>query len=156
MRKAVLAILTLTACPMLCRAQGVAAGDLPAPIVTKNSVEICLNSRYSQHSLSKTPATAQQISNILWAAGRAPVAGAYRNIHLATPTGTYLYDPVSHSLSRRSNEVVSDGGFAIIYDTELEFDAGVMFMPAMLASVSLWGGAGTPGRDCPQGNRQPR
>ena len=120
-----------------CQAQGVTAGSLPAPIVTKNSVETCLNSRYSQHSLSKMPATAQQIGNILWAAGRAPVAGTYRSIYVATLDGTYLYDPASHSLSRYSNEVTNDGGFALLYDAQLEFDAGVMFMPALLASVSL-------------------
>jgi len=149
-------ILALAVCPMLCQAQGVAGGSLPAPIVTKNSVETCLNSRYSQHALSKTPATAQQISNILWAAGRAPVTGTYRNIYAATPSGTYLYDPVGHSLSRYSNEVVSDGGFAIIYDTELEFDAGVMFMPALLASVSLGRSTESPVASCPKGIGYPK
>ena len=40
------------------------AGPLPSPTITENSVEVCLNSRYSQHSLSGT-ASVQQISNIL-------------------------------------------------------------------------------------------
>jgi hypothetical protein len=33
---------------------------------------------------------------------------------------------------------VTDGAFAIIYESELDFDSGVSFMPALLASVSLW------------------
>jgi hypothetical protein len=119
-------------------------------------VETCLNSRYSQHTLSKTPATAQQIGNTLWAAGRAPVTGTYRNIYVATPTGTYLYDPKTHSLSRSSNEVVSDGGFAIIYDAQLDFDAGVMFMPAILASVSLCHSTEAPVASCPKAGSYPK
>jgi hypothetical protein len=134
MRSAIAIVLTAAVWPALCQAQGVTAGNLPAPIVTKNSVETCLNSRYSQHSLSKTPATAQQISNILWAAGRAPITGAYRNIYVATPGGTYLYNPAGHSLSWYSSEVTSDGGFAIVYDAQRPFDAGVMFMPAIPAT----------------------
>jgi nitroreductase len=156
MKRIVLSIVAVAVWPMLCRAQGVGAGSLPAPIVTKNSVETCLNSRYSQHALSKTPATAQQISNILWAAGRAPVTGTYRNIYVATPSGTYLYNPAGHSLSRYSDEVVSDGGFAIIYDAERQFDAGVMFMPALLAGVSLVRSTESPVASCPKGIGYPK
>jgi hypothetical protein len=156
MKRIVLSIVAVAAWPMLCRAQGVGVGSLAAPIVTKNSVETCLNSRYSQHSLSKTAANAQQISNILWAAGRAPVTGTHRNIYVATPTGTYLYDPISHSLSRYSNEVASDGGFAIIYDAQLDFDGGVMFMPAMLACVSLGRSTELPVASCPKAGGYPK
>ncbi len=150
------AITVLAMGPVLCQARGVTAGSLPPRIVTKNSVETCLNSRCSQHSLSKAPATAQQIGNILWAAGRAPVVGTYRNIYVATPTGTYLYEPAGHSLNLHSNEVVSDGGFAIIYDAQLEFDAGVMFMPALLASVSLGRSTESAVASCPKGIGYPR
>jgi len=149
-------VFVLALCPTLGWAQGVTAGSLPAPIITRNSVETCLNSRYSQHSLSTTPATAQQIGNILWAAGRAPVAGTYRNIYAATLNGTYLYDPAGHSLSRYSNEVTNDGGFAIIYDAQLEFDAGVMFMPALLASVSLGHSTESAVASCPKGIGYPK
>ena len=128
----------------------IGAGPLPPPIVTGNSVEICLNSRYSQHSLSGT-ATDQQISNIVWAAGKAPFTGTYRNIYVVTPTGTYLYDPNGHSLSWYSSEVVSGAAFAIRYDRELDFDAGVSFMPALLASVSLWQSTESPVASCPKG-----
>jgi len=156
MKSVTLSIVVMAMWPGLGQAQGVTAGSLPAPIVTKNSVETCLNSRYSQHTLSKTPATAQQIGNILWAAGRVPVAGAYRNIYVATANGTYLYDPAGHRLSLHSNDVTPDGGFAIIYDTELEFDAGVFFMPAILASVSLGRSTESPVASCPKGVGYPK
>jgi len=131
-------LLALTLCTMLgstelaevCQAQIVSDGNLPPPIVTENSVEICLNSRYSQHSLSGT-ASIQQISNIVWAAGRAPVTGTHRDIYVLTPAGTYLYDPNGHSLSWHSSDVRNDGAFAIRYESELDFDTGVSFMPAL-------------------------
>jgi len=150
------AILASAVWPMLCQAQGIPAGALPAPIITQNSVETCLNSRYSQHTLSRAAASVQQMSNILWAAGRAPVTGTYRNIFVATPSKTYRYDPTDHSLGQHSDEVVSDGGFAIIYDAQLEFDAGVMFMPAILASVSLARSVESPVASCPKGIGYPK
>jgi hypothetical protein len=156
MRRAIAAILTVMAWPVLCWAQGIAAGSLPAPIVTHNSVETCLNSRSSQHSLSKTAGTIQQISNILWAAGRAPITGSYRNIYLATPNGTYLYDPTAHSLRWYSKDVPSDGGFNIVCDAERPFDAGVMFMPALLASVSLARSTESAVAGCPKGIGYPK
>jgi nitroreductase len=149
-------VLAVAAGPVLCQAQGVTGGSLPAPIVTKNSVETCLNSRYSQHNLSKTPATAQQIGNVLWAAGRAPVTGTYRSIYVATPSGTYLYDPAGHSLTWYASEVTPDGGFAIIYDAQRQFDAGVMFMPAIIACVSLVRSTESPVASCPKGIGYPK
>ena len=133
----------------------ISVGPLPPPIVTGNPVEICLNSRYSQHSLSGS-ATDQQISNIVWAAGKAPFTGTYRNIYVITPTGTYLYDPIGHSLSSYSSEVVSGAAFAIRYESELDFDSGVSFMPAILASVSLWKSAQSPVANCPKGLGYPK
>lgn len=111
-------------CPMFYQAQIVNADQLPLPIVTENSVEICLNSRYSQHSLSGT-ASIRQMSNVIWAAGIIPFTGTHRDIYVATPDGTYLYDPNDHSLSRHSSEVRDDGAFALIYESERDFDTGV-------------------------------
>ena len=130
-------------------------GQLPLPIVTDNSVEVCLNSRYSQHSLGGT-ANAQQLSNVLWAAGRAPVTGSYRDIYVATRTGTYLYDPNRHSLSWHSDDVTDDGAFAIIYESGLDFDTGVSFMSALLESVSLWRSTESPVASCPKGIGYPK
>jgi hypothetical protein len=120
---------------------------LPAPIIAGNSVEICLNSRYSEHNLTGT-ANNQQIANILWAAGKAPVTGTYRNMYVATPTGEYSYDPDTHSLSRHSDQKVTgysnyfssvnDRAFVINGDSNLTFDTGVAYQLAALSSVSLW------------------
>lgn len=148
-------LMFLLACLLLaslCQAQTI---ELPSPIVTENSVEICLNSRYSLHSLGGT-ATDRQISNVVWAAGRAPFTGSYRNIYVLTPTGTYLYDPNGHSLSWYSSEVVSGAAFAIRYESELDFDSGVSFMPALLASVSLWDSNQLPVASCPKGLGYPK
>ena len=133
----------------------VEAGRLPSPIVTENSVEVCLNSRYSEHSLRGT-ANAQQISNIVWAAGKAPFTGTHREIYVTTSTATYLYDPNGHSLSWYSNDVRDDGAFAIFYESQLDFDTGVSFMPALLASVSLWNSTESPVASCPKGIGYPK
>jgi len=148
-------ILTLFLCPTLCQAQNINAGQLPSPIITENSVEACMNSRYSQHSLRGT-ASAQQISNILWAAGAVPFTGTHRNIYVATPTATYLYDPNGHSLSWYSNNIRDDGAFAIIYESQLDFDTGVSFMPALLASVSLGNSTEPAVASCPKGIGYPK
>jgi len=114
-----------------------------------------MNSRYSQHSLRGT-ASAQQISNILWAAGAVPFTGTHRNIYVATPTATYLYDPNGHSLSWYSNNIRDDGAFAIIYESQLDFDTGVSFMPALLASVSLGNSTEPAVASCPKGIGYPK
>ncbi|UCG55964.1 MAG: nitroreductase family protein [Phycisphaerales bacterium] len=169
MRRVVSTVLALLLCPMFCQAlSGEAmamepapepaatdADQLPSPIVTDNSVELCLNSRYSQHSL-RGAASTQQLSNIVWAAGRAPVTGARRDTYVATPTATYLYDPVGHSLSWHSDDARDDGAFAIIYESQLHFDTGVSFMPALLASVSLCRSTESSMASCPKGLGYPK
>ncbi|MCJ7516209.1 MAG: nitroreductase family protein [Dehalococcoidia bacterium] len=121
---------------------------LPEPILTKKSVEICLNSRYSYHNPTGT-ASDQQLSNILWAAGKAPLTGAFRNIYVATPAATYLYDPSHNSLNWYSSDVADRGAFVLSYERELAFDAGLTYMPAILASISLWGSTESSVSSCP-------
>jgi hypothetical protein len=122
--------------------------SLPEPIFTGKSVEICLNSRYSYHNPTGT-ASDQQLSNILWAAGKPPVTGAFRDIYVATSTATYLYDPSHNSLSWYSKDIADRGAFVINYERELDFDAGLSYMPAILASVSLWGSTESSVSSCP-------
>jgi hypothetical protein len=122
--------------------------SLPEPIFTGKSVEICLNSRYSYHNPTGT-ASDQQLSNILWAAGKAPVTGAFRDIYVATSNATYLYDPSYNTLNWYSNDVADRGAFVINYERELDFDAGLSYMPAILASVSLWGSTESSVSSCP-------
>lgn len=129
--------------------RGRMAGPLPPPIDTGLSTALCLNSRVSSHSSLYGTATEQQISNVLWAAGRAPITGAYRTIRLSTGEGTYTYHPEDHSLEYCSGETVSNA-FRINYDRELDFDAGVSYAMALAASVSLWTGTQSQVASCPQ------
>ena len=155
MKRTMPTILALALCPIFCQAQFIDADNLPSPIFTENSVEVCLNSRYSQHSLRGT-ANTQQISNIVWAAGKAPFTGTHRDIYVLTPSATYLYEPNSHSLSWHSDQARDDGAFAIRYESELDFDTGVSFMPALLASVSLCNSTESPVASCPKGIGYPK
>jgi hypothetical protein len=124
-------------------------GPLLPPIVSGNSTEICLNSRVSRHSGLGGTATDQQISNVLWAAGRAPVTGSYRTIYLKTANCTYIYHPEDHSLEYYSDDTVSNA-FRINYDREHDFDAGVSYVLALWESVSLWTGTASQVASCPQ------
>lgn len=122
---------------------------LPPPIVTGQSTEICLNSRVSRHSGLSGTATDQQIANVLWAAGRAPITGSYRTIYLRDHIGTYIYHPEDHSLEYSSGTTVANA-FRINYDRERDFDAGVSYELALAASVSLWTGTTNQVASCPQ------
>lgn len=125
------------------------AGPLLPPVITGHSVEICMNSRVSRHSGLGGTATDQQISNILWAAGRAPVTGSYRTIYLKTPNATYLYHPEDHSLEYYSSGTVTNA-LRINYDRERDFDAGVSYVLALWASTALWTGTASQVASCPQ------
>lgn len=124
-------------------------GPLVPPVLTGRSTEICMNSRVSRHSGLGGTATEQQISNILWGAGRAPCVGTHRTIYLTTPVAKYIYHPEDHSLEYYSSETVSNA-LRITYDRELDFDAGVSYVLALWASVSLWSGTSSQVASCPQ------
>ncbi len=128
-------------------AEGV--GPLLPPIVTGRSAEICMNSRVSSHSGLAGTATDQQIANILWAAGRAPVTGSYRTIYLTTPNAKYIYHPETHALEYYSTGVLNIGP-RLNYDRERDFDMGVSYVLALWASVSLWTGTASQILSCPQ------
>jgi len=155
MKRALSTILVLAQASTICHAQIINSDPLPSPIFTENSVETCLNSRYSQHSLYGT-ASVQQINNIAWAAGKAPFIGSQRDIYVLTPTATYLYDPNKNILNWYSNETRDDGAFAIRYESELDFDTGVSFMPALLAAVSLCNSTESTVATCPKGIGYPK
>ncbi|UCH51527.1 MAG: nitroreductase family protein [Chloroflexota bacterium] len=123
-------------------------GLLAEPTSTGNSVELCLNSRYSNHNPTGT-ASDQQLSNVLWAAGKAPITGSFRDIYVANQNGTYLYDPSSNKLNWHSSDVASRGAFVLSFERELHFDAGLSYMPAILASISLWGSTESSVSNCP-------
>jgi hypothetical protein len=70
-------------------------------------------------------------------------------MYVATPTATYLYDPSHNTLNWYSNDVADRGAFVMSYERELDFDAGLSYMPAILASVSLWGSTESSVSSCP-------
>jgi len=119
-----------------------------APTPNGKSVELCLNSRYSEHNPIGT-ASDEQINSILWAAGKVPITGAFRNIYVATPIATYLYNPTNNSLSRSSDDTKDRGAFVMSFERELPFDAGLSYMPAILTAVSLWSDIGSSVSSCP-------
>ena len=128
-----------------------AKGPLLPPAFLGNSIELCLNSRASEHSGLTGLASEQQQANILWAAGKAPFVGTSRTIYAATPDGTFIYDPQTHSLNTYSSSTTSNC-LRITYDTESYFDAGLSYMPAFAASVDMWDGTSSQMASCPQGS----
>jgi hypothetical protein len=122
---------------------------LVPPMITGHSAEICMNSRIARHSGLTGTATDQQVSNVLYAAGRAPVTGSFRTIWFKDHTGTYIYHPEDHSLEYYSSGTVTNA-FRLDYDRERDFDAGVSYVLALWASVALWTGTANQVASCPQ------
>jgi hypothetical protein len=116
---------------------------------TGNSVELSPNSRVSYHEGYRGKAPDQWLSNVLWAAGRAPVAGDQRNIYITMPQGRYHNDPENNSLSNRSSGNSNEAAFVLDYDGQPGFDAGVSYMFTILESVSMWNGTKSQLVSCP-------
>lgn len=123
-------------------------GLLPEPAATDKSVELCLNSRYSYHNPSGT-ASDQQLSNVLWAAGKMPITGSFRDIYVANQNATYLYDPNLNKLNWYSDDKADRGAFVLSFKRELNFDAGLVYMPAIVASIALWDNGESSVSSCP-------
>jgi nitroreductase len=127
------------------------ATALPPPVDPQWSLEVCLNSRTSHHGSLGGRATDQQLANVLWAAGRAPVTGSRRTIYVATPEGKYVYHPEDHTLTPHADEPVGNA-FRITYDRERDFDAGVSYTFGLLAAVAQWSGTSGQLASCPVGS----
>ncbi len=123
---------------------------LPEPNITGHSIELSINSRISYHEGYKGHVSDQWLSNVLWAANLAPITGNYRDIYVTSSNGKYKYESVSHSLSNRTSGNSGEAGFILNYDRELNFDVGVSYMFAMLASVSMWEGTDVQLASCPK------
>lgn len=132
------------------RPLGAQTTALPTPVDSGRSLQVCLNSRTSQHAALGGRATAQQIANVLWAAGRAPVTGTLRTIYLTTPDGKFVYRPEDHALVPSGDETVSTA-FRITYDRDRDFDAGVSYTFALLAATAQWSGKSRQLAHCPVG-----
>ncbi|MCX9081097.1 MAG: hypothetical protein OIN83_02750 [Candidatus Methanoperedens sp.] len=112
-----------------------------------NSIELSLNRRESYHEGYERKAP--WLSNVLWAAGSAPITDDQRNIYITMPQGRYHYDPDNNSLSNRSSDNSDDAAFVLDYDGKPEFDAGVSYMSPSL-SVSMWNGTKSQLVSCPK------
>ncbi len=116
---------------------------------TGNSVELSLNSRVSYHEGYKGKAPYLWLSNVLWAAGSAPITDQ-RNIYITMPQGRYHYDPGNNSLSNRSSGNSDEAAFVLDYGGKPGFDAGVSYMFAILESVSMRNGTKSQLVSCPK------
>lgn len=125
---------------------------LPNPDFNGVSLELCLNSRYSNHSLTGS-ASDQQLSNIMWAAGRPPTVGSDITLHVVTPFGTYLYDAVTHSLNWDSAKITDECAFYIEYFPDSDFDSGLGYMPPLLAAIDSWQSGSPSTACCPKTHR---
>jgi hypothetical protein len=68
---------------------------------------------------------------------------------VATQNATYLYDPSRNKLNWYSNDVADRGAFVLSFERDLHFDAGLAYMPAILASISLWDSTESSVSSCP-------
>ncbi len=119
---------------------------LPEVTMNNNSVEICINSRYSFHGGYSSTADNQVLANTLWAAASAPLIATERIIYAALPDNLYTYKfkdgqhllEVHVSGDKRSETIAAfELGVATNPAGAVE-DAGVALYWAQLASVAFW------------------
>lgn len=128
--------------------------ELPEPVNVNNSVEICMNSRFSRHDVNElgNGTNDQWLSNVLWAAGKAPITGEYRNIKVETwEGGVYRYHPNNHTLIRVGPGISYPSAFKLFFDSDSYFDTGVSSMYSLLSAVSQWNGTKLQLANCPKG-----
>jgi len=122
------------------------APTLPQIAMNGNSVEICINSRYSFHSGYSATMDSQVMANALWAAASAPLIASQRTIYAATADGVYTYsyaDGEHHLETHVTGNKLSErsAAFEIGIATDPQGateDAGVALHWAHLASVAFW------------------
>jgi len=78
-----------------------------------------------------------------------PITGSFRDIYVANQKATYLYDPSLNKLNWYSDDVADRGAFVLSFKRELNFDAGLVYMPAIVASISLWDSTEPAVSSCP-------
>jgi hypothetical protein len=126
---------------------------LPPPVTNPHSTEICMNSRLSYHGGWSAAFTEQMLADILDAAARAPVTGAYRTIYAATAQNVYVYDAPGHSISvHKAGDWRSDAtaAFEVGVAAEVTVDAGAAMHLAQLESIALWTGTASQLASCPR------
>jgi len=130
-----------------------AAISLPPPEVHARSTEICLNSRLSYHGGWSGAAPDQMLSDVLFAASRAPLTGGALTLYLANAQNVYLYDPATNSLTvHQSGDQRSDNtaAFEIGISAGNMTDAGAAMHLALLEATALWSGTANQLAACPR------
>lgn len=134
------------------------APQLPEVTSNENSVEICLNSRRSEHSGYSSNLNDQVAANCLWAAASAPLVATERFIYVALPDGVFRYRYVdgNHQLEevktgdhRTENATAFEIGISTDPSDAVE-DAGIALHWAQLASVAFWQGTTNQPVCCPK------
>lgn len=132
--------------------------SLPAVTNNGNSVEICLNSRYSFHSGYTTETSEQIIANTLWATAQAPLIASERIIYVALSDNLYRYQfqNGNHILEvhaegdhRTESSTAFEIGVATDPSDAIE-DAGVALHWAQLASTAFWSSTHNQPGCCPK------
>lgn len=132
--------------------------SLPEIIDNGNSVEICLNSRYSFHGGYSTSTTNQIIANTLQATAAAPLLATGRTIYAALSDNLYLYNYVNgehhleiHTAGDKRTESTTAFEIGVATDpADAVEDAGAALHWAQLASIAFWSsGSNQPGC-CPK------
>ncbi|MBN2530428.1 MAG: nitroreductase family protein [Deltaproteobacteria bacterium] len=121
--------------------QSAAEGALAAPVYFGTPTETILNSRISYHSVGDSELPDTVLSNVLWAAAKAPVVGNQREIYIATKDGVFRYDEDAHSLvlhTSGNHMSEPDIAFEVAVAGDSAFDAGAALHFAHLASHAFW------------------
>jgi len=119
---------------------------LPEVTDNGNSVERCINSRYSFHSGYTATLPHEVVANILWAASSAPLIADERKIYAATSDNLYLCSKKDDVLqldvhASGDKRVDSSSALQVGISTtpeDIPEDAGVALHLAQLASVASW------------------
>ncbi len=132
-----------TPAPSQTRRTAIPHGAIPLPPVRPNpfSSEIVINSRISYHGGYSGTLSTEILSNVLWAAARAPMAGSTRTIYAALPENVYRYDETTHTLlvHETGNHLSEPNlAFEVGVAGELIEDAGIALHYAHLAACAFW------------------
>ena len=125
---------------------------LPPFLNNPFATETVLNSRMTYHSGFTGTLPDQVLSNVLWAMGRAPLAGASRTIFVALPTDIYRYDPTRHGLIHHfEGNCLSMPGlsFEVGLVCDVAEDAGIASHFGLLAATAFWSGTSNQPGTCP-------
>ena len=112
-----------------------------------------MNSRISYHGGWGGTATPQMLGDVLAAAARAPLTGAYLTIYAATSENVYVYDPATHDLVLHvAGDWRSDATavFEVGLSADHTLDAGAAMHLAQLESIALWTGTASQLASCPR------